>query len=236
MIVLGLIPARLGSKGVRRKIIRPLGGKPLIVHTIAAAKKSRAARVVVSTEAEEVAQIARNAGAEVPFLRTAALAGDTVSAMPVVHHVLKTLKESEGWTPDAVMYLQPTSPFRTYEHINAAIELLESNDVDSVLSMTPAREHPYYMFTPDAGGRMRPYSKVTKRPERRQDLPPVFSTNDAIMLSRTRYLLAADATSLFVNFDDFLPLPVEGRVTVDINDEIDFQYSEFLFRGDDPLA
>lgn len=228
MSILGLIPARSGSKGVRNKNIRLLGDKPLIAYTIEAALQSRVDRVVVSTESTEYAQIARQYGAEVPFMRPSELACDTIAAIAVLGHAVDWFAENERWCPDAVFYLQPTSPFRKAEHIDAAIDRLIP-EVDSVISVTAPTDHPYYMFEPTAKGRMVPFVEISPRPERRQDLPLVFALNDAIMASHMRYLRRAmQSGGLVVNMDNFAPLSLEGAATLDINEEEDFVFADYL--------
>lgn len=137
MKVLAVIPARGGSKGIPRKNIAPLGGKPLIAWTVSAAREAKGVtRVVVSTDDTEIANCARSAGAEVPFLRPANLAGDTVLALPVIAHALTELKNLEDWQPDVVVYLQPTSPFRRATDIDAALNLLRADPTaDTVVSV-----------------------------------------------------------------------------------------------------
>jgi CMP-N-acetylneuraminic acid synthetase len=228
MNVLGIIPARSGSKGVPGKNVRALGGKPLLVHTIEAARASTICRVIVSTDSPEYAHIAQAEGAEVPFIRPADIAANETPAISVIAHCLDWLQADGVVEPDAVFYLQPTSPFRTAREIDAAIALLTA-DVDSVVSVKPAAEHPYYMFSPDASGRLTPVIDVFPRPERRQDLPEVYALNDSIMLSHIGWIRRAIRESgLIVNLDNFAPLPVNGRTALDINSEDDFALAEFM--------
>lgn len=136
MSALALIPARGGSKGIPRKNIAPLGGRPLIAWTIEAARRSaRIDRVVVSTDDAQIADIAHAAGAEVPFLRPADIAGDAAPALPVMQHAVAWLEINYGWTAERVAYLQPTSPFRNAADINAAFAVLEAQEADTVVSV-----------------------------------------------------------------------------------------------------
>lgn len=136
MKVLALIPARGGSKGIPRKNIAPLGGRPLVAWTIEAARAATGiARVVVSTDDAEIAEVARTAGAEVPFLRPAEISDDAAPALPVMAHALGWLADKQGWTADAVAYLQPTSPFRDAADIDAAVALLQDRAADTVVSV-----------------------------------------------------------------------------------------------------
>lgn len=134
--VLAVIPARGGSKGVPRKNLRSLFGRPLIVHTIAAAlEAARVTRVIVSTEDAEIAAVAREAGAEVPFMRSAALSGDNVHSSAVVVDVLARLAAAGEAQPRLVLMLLPTVPLRAARHIDAAIAIFENGGVESVVAV-----------------------------------------------------------------------------------------------------
>jgi CMP-N-acetylneuraminic acid synthetase len=230
--ILGLIPARAGSVGVPGKNIRPLAGRPLIAYTVEAARASGIDRVVVTTDSEDIAAIAVAAGAERPFLRPAELATSTALAAPVVRHALDYFRTSEGWTPDAVFYLQPTSPFRTAADIDKAIALLAAApSADSVCSVAEVRDHPAFAWIERDGRMARAFPDI-RRPERRQDLSPVFAENNAIMLSRTPYLLSDPRDDLsIINIDNFVPFHIDDPLTVDIDTEIDFSFADFLMRN-----
>src|SRR3989338_7889498 len=134
--ILALIPARGGSKGILNKNIRVFAGKPLLVHTIAAEKKSRyVTRIVVSTESRAIANVARKYGAEVPFLRPRELAGDRAKATDAVYHLLTTLEKQSGYMPDYVVLLQPTSPLRESKDIDGALDLLFKQKAQAVVSV-----------------------------------------------------------------------------------------------------
>ena len=201
-----------------------------MAYTIDAARESRLDRVILSTDAPDYGELGRRLGAEVPFMRPQALATNEAAAISVVRHCLDWLEAEEGWVPDAVIYLQPSSPFRTARRIDAALALLVDG-FDSVVSVRSAQQHPYYMFVPDGGGRLVEYVAVENRPERRQDLPPVYALDDSIMLSTTAFLRApSDGKKLIVNLRNFRPLVLEDEPCVDINTEQDFLYAEFLMR------
>lgn len=137
MEILAIIPARGGSKGIKHKNAREFAGKPLIAHTIAHAKKcGRISRLVVSTDSEEIANIARDYGAEVPFLRPPEFAGDKSPIVPAILHLLDTLKTNEGYEPEITVLLQPTSPLRVSGDIDAVLELLERSAADSAVTVT----------------------------------------------------------------------------------------------------
>src|SRR5271166_79255 len=123
--ILAIIPARGGSKGIKRKNLVPFFGKPLFVHSIEHARAAeRVTRVIVSTEDKEIAEVARAAGAEVPFMRPEILAGDTVLDLPVFAHVLKELRDREGYEPDLIVHLRPITPLRKHSWIDEAVDLL----------------------------------------------------------------------------------------------------------------
>lgn len=136
MNILALIPARGGSKGIPRKNIANLGGKPLIAWAIEQALASRhITRTLVSTDDSEIAGIARSLGAEAPFLRPHEISNDTAPALPVIQHAVEWLASNQNWSADAVAYLQPTSPFRTAADIDAACTLLVSRKAETVVSV-----------------------------------------------------------------------------------------------------
>ena len=152
--ILAIIPARGGSKGIPRKNIRKFSGYPLIAWSIAAAKQSEmVTRVIVSTDDEEIAAVARQWGAETPFLRPAEFAQDKTTDLPVFEHALKWLAENEGYRPDIVVQLRPTSPIRPKNIVDAAVRiLLQHADADSVRGVVPAGQNPHKMWTLPTGG------------------------------------------------------------------------------------
>ena len=171
MTALGIIPARGGSKSVPRKNLHPLGGKPLIAWTIESARRATSLdRLIVSTDDAEIAAVARAWGAEVPFLRPAALAADDTPDLPVFQHALAALRERDGYAPDAVVHLRPTQPFRTAEEIDAVVELLARTGADCVKSVRPVSEHPFKMYRL-AGDRLVPYLDTPERRRRGPDVP-----------------------------------------------------------------
>lgn len=192
--VLGVIPARGGSKGVPQKNIRLLGGQPLIGYTIKTALACLTLdRVIVSTDDPHIAEIARTAGAEVPFLRPAALAGDTTHTPPVIAHAARYLEEYEGYTADLVVTLQPTSPLRRTEHITQAVETLQQDPcLDSVISVCQAEFPPFWMLRFEQG-RLVPFinGAVDYFLLERQQLPPVYRPNGAVYVTRRALLLTA---------------------------------------------
>ena len=187
---LAVIPARGASKSIPRKNIAMVGGKPLLAWTVLAAKGSPALdRIIVSTDDAEIAEVAKAWGAEVPFTRPLELGRDDTPGIEPILHAVHWLAQQENYNPDYVMVLQPTSPLRTTQDIEAAIQLALKKDADSVLSVSPARQHPYWMkwITPD--GRLVDFIPLGRRYVRRQDLPEVYALNGAIYLIRRQVLL-----------------------------------------------
>ena len=153
MEVLALIPARSGSKSIKDKNIRMVGGKPMLVHSVEHALASKlVTRVILSTDSEEYARIGREAGAEVPFLRPAEFAADDSLDIDVFEHALKWLKENEGYEPDIVVHLRPTFPTRNPADIDKMVELLlDHPEADSVRSVAEAKDTPFKMWFVDKG-------------------------------------------------------------------------------------
>ncbi len=188
--VLGLITARGGSKGIPHKNIVLLAGKPLIAWTIEAACASKVIdRIVVSTDDPEIAEVSRNWGAEVPFLRPDELARDDSPHVDVVIHAVKWLEEHQSYLPDYVLLLQPTSPLRIPEDIDAAVALAIEKDADAVVSVCLSPAHPYLMRRIEGDGRLTEFMPRPSGYIRRQTLPPVYVENGAIYLVRRDVLL-----------------------------------------------
>ncbi len=224
--VLGVITARGGSKGVPRKNIRPLGGKPLIAWTIDAARHSTGlTSFLVSTEDEEIARVSREHGAPVPFLRPAELASDTAKSIPVIQHALEWLTREQGETYDAVMILQPTSPFRTAADIDEAIRILRETGADSVMSMVKLEDYSPKKLKRIAGdGRILPLFEDEGRESAQRDAAEaVYKRNCAIYLTKTRLLVTGD---LFGADSRAHVMPAER--SVDINTPFDFLVAETL--------
>ncbi len=179
MRILGLIPARGGSKSIPRKNLVDLGGLPLIQWTIQAALDSNLTRVVVSTDDDEIAEISQSLGAEVPFKRPAELSSDLTLSIDVVLHALDVIEEEF----DAVMMLQPTSPFRTSTDIENAIKIID--DASSVISVVPVEgTHPARMKFVEDGVLIDPPFAETIENMPRQELRPMYIRNGAIYLTR----------------------------------------------------
>ena len=180
--VLAIIPARGGSKGVPRKNIRPLAGKPLLAWTIEAAQKSAYIdRLILSSEDEEIIAVAKAWGCEAPFVRPAELARDETPGIDPVLHALDALP---GY--DYVVLLQPTSPLREASDIDACIARCVEGDAPACVSVSPPAQHPYWTYMIDSKDHLSPLFENTFN--RRQDLPAVYALNGAIYVARTRDL------------------------------------------------
>jgi CMP-N,N'-diacetyllegionaminic acid synthase len=183
------VVARGGSKSIPRKNLAPLAGRPLIAWTIEAALRSRSIdRVIVSTDDDEIAAVARANGAEAPFIRPIDLAQDTTPTMPVVIHALRWLESEEGYLPESVVLLQPTSPLRTADDITAATALSHAVSADSVVSVSLTPSHPHLARRLTGDGRLEDFA-AHPQVDRRQDLEPVYSLNGAIYLARRAHLM-----------------------------------------------
>ena len=224
MRTLATICARGGSRGVPGKNVRPLAGHPLIAYTIASARLCPwIDRTIVSTDSQEIADVASAYGAEVPFLRPAQLASDAAAKIPVLQHAVRALEDA-GDRFDIVVDLDPTCPLRTAEEIEACWRLAQTPETDVVFTVTAARKNPYFnMVEIDSG-----YARVCKTPEfpvvRRQDAPQVFQMNASIYAWRRDHLLG-DGRVLGVR-SRIVEMPPER--SHDIDHEIDFAFVEFL--------
>jgi CMP-N-acetylneuraminic acid synthetase len=220
--VLAVIPARGGSKGIPKKNIVDLGGKPLIHHTIEAALRSQLLlRCVVSTDDSEIAELARAAGADVPFMRPAELSSDAALSLPVVLHALNHVEHLEVKKYDAVILLQPTAPFRTSEDIDACLHLLFDSGADSVVSVVDVcGYHPLRMKRIVADRLVNYVDQGFEDMRPRQSLPKVYIRNGSIYaiqrdaLVNQNTLVGADARPYImpadrsINIDNHIDLAV----------------------------
>ena len=230
MTTLGLIPARGGSKGVPGKNVRALAGRPLVAWTIETARAcARIDRLVVSTDDERIAEVCRRSGAEVPFLRPAELAADDTPDRPVYDHAVDWLAGSDGYRPDAVVWLRPTAPLREPGDIDRALDLLVETGCDTVRSVCRAEHHPYWMRTLD-GDRLRPLLDAADDAvfHRRQLLPAVYRLNGAVDVVRCSS--AAERGELFAGDVRGYVMPPER--SVDLDTELDFALAELLAERD----
>lgn len=226
--ILGIIPARGGSKGIPGKNIKLLADKPLIAWTIEAALDSHGLdRIIVSTDDEMIAKLSLEWGAEVPFLRPASLAEDSSPTMDVVLHALDHMELKENFCPDYILLLQPTSPLRTSQDIDNALEKASRHNADAVVSICIANPHPYLAKRLSEGGTIADFISQEKIYTRRQELPPAYALNGAIYLNRRSSLLQEKT---------FLPEGTYGYVmpderSIDIDNPWDFHLADLIMRA-----
>jgi CMP-N-acetylneuraminic acid synthetase len=227
--ILAVIPARGGSKGVLRKKIRDLCGKPVIAWTIetALAAGDDLCRVIVSTDDAEIAEAARAAGAEVPFMRPAEMATDEAPGLPVIQHAVAFVEEEEEKPVDWVLVLQPTAPFRNADDISESLRLAREGGCDSVISVTRVlAEHPILMKK-IKDDRLLPYCIEEKEGTRRQDYdPPAYIRNGAIYLTRRDVLMESNS----IWGEVIRPYVMPEERSYDIDSERDFKLVELVMR------
>jgi len=229
--VLAVIPARGGSKGIPRKNIKLFAGAPLLAWSIQAAKDAKSVtRVIVSTDDEEIAGVAREWGAEVPFLRPAELAEDSSPDLPLFLHALEWLKTNEGYEPEFLVQLRPTSPIRPVGLVDEAVAMLQAHpEADCVRGIVPSGQNPYKMWRLDEGsGQMKALLDVPGIPEpyntARQSLPKTYWQTGHIDVIRASSLLAKKS----LTGDVLLPVMIDPRYTVDIDQPSDWPKYEAL--------
>ncbi len=219
---LGIIPARGGSKGVPRKNIRELAGKPLIAWTIEEAKKSKyITRLIITSEDEEIIKIAKDYGCGAPFIRPMELAQDNT---PGIEPVLHAIEQCPGY--DYVVLLQPTSPFRTVADIDGCIEKALNNNSVACVSITSVEKSPYWMYTLQNNDKMNPVLKGGLLP-RRQELPEVYALNGAVYVADIEWL--QNSKSFITN--ETLGYIMEKSNSYDIDTEEDFLFCDWKKRN-----
>ena len=212
MRVLGVIPARGGSKGIPGKNLREVGGRPLLAYTIDAARGSRLlSKVVLSTDDPAVADAGRTLGVEVPFMRPASLATDDAPMLPVLEHAVDEMA-AQGFTADAVAVLQPTSPLRRSEHIDSAIEVMAATSADTVVSVVavPHQFNPASLMRLD-GDKLLPLTDAPLILQRQQKTPVYARNGPAVLVVRTGQLrrgslYGEDTRALVMNQVDSLDI------------------------------
>jgi N-acylneuraminate cytidylyltransferase len=228
--VLAVVPARGGSKGIPRKNLQLLAGKPLVAHAVETGLAAKlVTRVLCSTDDPQIAEAARSAGAEVPFLRPAELARDTSEDWPVFVHTLNWLEQHDNWRPDLIVNLRPTSPLRTPRHVDGAIELLLRTGADSVKAVCLARQHPHKMWLRQPDGCIEPYLKTAFRLSRGPDVPraeleEIYWQNGVVDVTRREVILERGV---------MIGPRVAGLVTelhesIDIDTPVDLAMAELL--------
>jgi len=220
--ILAIIPARGGSKGIPKKNIININGKPLIQYTIEVAKESKLIdRVIVSTDDDEIAEISEKLGAEVPFIRPAELAKDDTPTFPVIKHALKWLKENEKYKPELIVLLEPTFPLRTVEKVDEAIKVISSDEeADSLRGVCEPFQNPFKMWIP-CGKYLKPLIKekeiMYEKP--RQNLRKIFWQNGYIYISRYKTIM--DKKSF--HGEKILPFILSENNFIDIDTEEDLK-------------
>lgn len=226
MNILVLIPARGGSKGIKKKNIIDLDGKPLISYTIKEALKSEyidAENIWCSTDDEEIAEVAKEYGAKIPFIRPHKLSEDDSSSASVATHALDWAKNN-GIEFDYLMLLQPTSPLRTVEDIDSAIEIMKSKKADSVISLTEPGILPFNMKYLNEDGSIRNYTE--NKYNRRQDMPDIYGTNGAIYIVKPEILYNRNS---FIG-DKNYGYVMNKEKSVDIDSNYDLKIARLLIK------
>jgi N-acylneuraminate cytidylyltransferase len=221
--VLALVTARGGSTGLPRKNLKEVGGKTLIARAVEVGQRAASVdRVVLSSDDPEIIQAAILAGCEVPFLRPAGLASDEARSIDVVRHALEMLPEGH----DLVVLLQPTSPLRSAEDIEAALELCVRHAAPACVSVCAADKPPFWMHGLDERLRLRPILPGYGEASRRQDLPQAFAVNGAVYVARTDWIRAQDS---FVG-PETIGYVMPRERSIDIDDELDLIIADALAR------
>ncbi len=229
--VAALIPARGGSKAIHKKNIRLLNGVPLIEYTIRIALQNKNIdRVIVSTDDQEIAEISQKTGAEVPFLRPASLAKDNTPDKPVIEHALNWLKKCENCIPDALLFLRPTTPFKTNKIIDQCLAIfMNDNNASSVRTVNKVEgvNHPYWMFK-DENGYLSPFVDGIKISEyyQRQLLPGCYQLNGVVDVLLPDFVF--ENSNIYGEQVRFVE--IEAVYAVDIDTELDFDFAEFILK------
>jgi len=225
--ILALIPARGGSKRVPGKNLRRLGGKPLIVWSIEVVKGvPDICDIVVSTDSQDIASVARDYGALVPWLRPAELATDTASSVDVALHALDWYEHEKG-AVDGLLLLQPTSPFRSRESVKSGLEIFQRNGLRPVVAVALAASHPMWCFKVE-GMTMTPFLEEAALGLRSQELPPAYVVSGAF------YLIAPTDLRRGLSFysDEMAPLIINSPAeSIDIDTEWDWKIAEAVIHG-----
>ncbi|MCC3646344.1 acylneuraminate cytidylyltransferase family protein [Cytobacillus oceanisediminis] len=227
MKILAVICARGGSKGVPNKNIRLINGKPLIAYTIEMAMEyTNFDRVIVSTDSPDIAKIAEQYGAEVPFLRPKELSLDTSPKIPVLQHAVNFLHEHENEKYDLIVDLDPTSPLRIVQDIDNCINKMHKYKPNIVFSVTKAKKNPYFNMVEEKDGKVFLSKQLNHPVTRRQDAPAVFELNASIYVYKTDFLLSTNT----IFSDNSMAVEMPEYRSIDIDRPIDFEFIEFLMR------
>lgn len=224
--ILAIIPARGGSKGIPKKNIKDLCGKPLIQYTIEAAKKSKYIdRVIVSSDDSEILNTVKNVGIDIPFIRPNEIAKDDTPSMDVIMHCLEWLKRNEEYIPKYICLLQCTSPFRNEQHIDEAIEKMISENGSAIVSVCESEVSPYWMKKIE-NGKLIDFINNNETYYRRQDLPKVYQLNGAIYISEINNLIKNRKWYT----DNTLGYVMDSASSIDIDTALDFKLAEIIMK------
>jgi N-acylneuraminate cytidylyltransferase len=222
--ILAIIPARGGSKGVRRKNLREIAGKPLIAWAIEAGRKSQYIdRLILSSDDPEIISMARSWSCEVPFVRPAELARDEAPGIDPVLHALSALPESY----DYIVLLQPTSPFRLAEAIDGCLETCLRHHAPACVTVTEVDQSPFWMYRLDASRHLAPLIDQKSIPDRRQDLPKVYVLNGAVYVAQTAWL---QQQQTFLTAETVAHIMPRER-SLDVDTELDLKICASIISG-----
>ena len=229
--VLAIIPARGGSKGLPRKNIRPLAGLPLIAHSILLANMCpEIDRCIVSTDSEEIADVARRFGAEVPFIRPAELAEDDTPMLPVLTHALNTVEADPSVSYNYVLLLDPTSPGRLPEDIGRALQRLEdAPTATGIIGVSEPHFNPIWHCVLERNGRMVDLVEAGAGYTRRQDVPPVYRINALLYLWRSAFIRSGESQWRRGKENLLFEMPEIRALHIDTADE--FERAELLVKS-----
>ena len=219
MTILGIIPARGGSKSVPKKNIKELDGKPLLQYTVEAANNAKLlSRVILSSDDDDIISVAKNLKVDVPFKRPSHLAEDASPTLPVIQHALQFF-QSQNIHFDAVCLLQATSPFKTGAFIDAAVKKFIESDCDALVSVqkVPAEYNPHWTFKANEEGFLNLTTNDEQIITRRQDLPTVYHRDGLIYITKTSVLLKQN--SIYGNKIAYIESPEEGQINIDTMDD-----------------
>jgi len=223
--ILGIIPARGGSKGIPHKNLQKILGKPMIQYSFDVAKKSKINKIIVTTDDKKIAKFSESKGIEVPFIRPKSLSNDSAKTFDVIKHALNFLYKKQNYEPEIVIILQPTSPLRTISIINQSINLLKKNNTSSVISVSKIKTHPNSSFFYD-GKYLKPFRKDFKKFDRRQQNVPLYFPTGSIYA--TWYKTIKNYDSIYG--PKIKPIITKQDESIDIDSIYDLFVSEMTMR------
>jgi CMP-N,N'-diacetyllegionaminic acid synthase len=219
--ILGIIPARGGSKGIPQKNLRKILGKPLIQYSIDTAKKSKINKIIVSTDDHKIVKFVQSQDVEVPFLRPKKLSKDSAKTFDVIKHSLNYLLNEENYCPDVVVILQPTSPLRTHTMIDNSIKLLQSGNTTCTITVSKIKTHPASSFI-YKNNFLKPYSKNFKKFDRRQQYSPMYFPTGAIYTTWYKTIKKYDS----IYGPRIKPIITDQENSIDIDTKFDMFIAE----------